>query len=116
MQEKIGNIILDDTYYGGEDLYSEGAIEEELLETAKNCRDRELAEVVAAKKSWPVSFFSHPSEHCKLDSLSGNRQCPGDRSWLRSYHRSPGTEVRPCDLCGTVKKTEPDQCLAEPGL
>ena len=60
MQEKIGNIILDDTYYGGEDLYSEGAIEEELLETAKNCRDRELAEVVAAKKSWPFLYHFSP--------------------------------------------------------
>ena len=61
MQEKIGNIILDDTYYGGEDLYSEGAIEEELLETAKNCRDRELAEVVAAKKAGLFCIIFLPS-------------------------------------------------------
>ena len=25
--EKIGNVVLDDTYYPGEDLYSDGAVE-----------------------------------------------------------------------------------------
>ena len=36
MQEKIGNVTLDYEYYPGEDLYSDGPVEEELLEIAKN--------------------------------------------------------------------------------
>ena len=32
MQEKIGNVTLDYEYYPGEDLYSDGPVEEELLE------------------------------------------------------------------------------------
>ncbi len=35
MIEKIGNTVLDDTCYPGEDLYSDGAIEDEMLEMAK---------------------------------------------------------------------------------
>ena len=32
MQEKIGNVTLDYEYYPGEDLYSDGPVEEELLD------------------------------------------------------------------------------------
>ncbi len=61
MQEKIGNITLDDTYYPGEDFYSDGPVEKELLEIAKSCQNsRELNQVIAEKKSWPVLYhFSH---------------------------------------------------------
>lgn len=60
MQEKIGNVILDDTFYPGEDLYSDGPVEDELLEIAKNCREEELNHEIARRKSWPVLYhFSH---------------------------------------------------------
>lgn len=60
MQEKIGNVTLDYTYYPGEDLYSDGPVEEELLEIAKNYREKELNHVIAERKSWPVLYhFSH---------------------------------------------------------
>lgn len=36
MKEKIGNITLDYEYYPGEDLYSDGDVEEEILEIVKN--------------------------------------------------------------------------------
>lgn len=39
MQEKIGNVTLDYEYYPGEDLYSDGPVEEELLEIAKNYQE-----------------------------------------------------------------------------
>lgn len=60
MQEKIGNVILDYTWYAGEDLYSDGAVEDELLEIAQNYEDKELNQVIAKRKSWPVLYhFSH---------------------------------------------------------
>ena len=40
MQEKIGNVTLDYEYYPGEDLYSDGPLEEELLEIAKNYQEK----------------------------------------------------------------------------
>ena len=60
MQEKIGNAILNYEYYPGEDLYSDGPVEEELLEIAKNHGEEELNQVIAQKNSWPVLYhFSH---------------------------------------------------------
>ena len=34
--QKIGSITIDDTYYPGKDLYSDGEIEDEMLDIAKN--------------------------------------------------------------------------------
>lgn len=60
MLEKIGNVELDYTYYPGEDLYSDGPIEEVLLEIAKNYREEELNQVIAERKDWSVLYhFSH---------------------------------------------------------
>ncbi|MDC7291370.1 class I SAM-dependent methyltransferase [Blautia schinkii] len=60
MQEKIGNIVLDLEYYPGEDLYSDGPVEEELLKIAQSYREEELNRVIAERNSWPVLYhFSH---------------------------------------------------------
>ncbi len=61
MLERIGNIVLDDTCYPGEDRYTDGEIEEELLAIAKSCKnDADYNAVIAEKKSWPVMYhFSH---------------------------------------------------------
>lgn len=60
MQEKIGKIVLDYTYYPGEDLYSDGEVEDELLAIAKNYDPREYNRIIAERKSWPVLYhFSH---------------------------------------------------------
>ena len=60
MQEKIGNVVLDYEYYPGEDLYSDGPVEEELLQIARNYSEDELNRVIAERKSWPVLYhFSH---------------------------------------------------------
>lgn len=36
--QKIGSITIDDTYYPGKDLYSDGEIEDEMLDIAKMFR------------------------------------------------------------------------------
>lgn len=60
MEEKIGNITLDDTYYPGEDLYSDGPVEEELLKIARTYGEEDLNRVIREKNSWPVLYhFSH---------------------------------------------------------
>lgn len=60
MQEKIGNITLNLQFYPGKDLYSDGPVEEELLEIAKNYKEEELNEVIATRNSWPIMYhFSH---------------------------------------------------------
>ena len=60
MQEKIGKVTLDYEFYPGRDLYSDGPVEEELLEIANNYKEEELNQVIAKKNSWPILYhFSH---------------------------------------------------------
>ena len=52
--EKIGQVLLDDTLYPGKDLYTDGAIEDEMLEIARNYREEEWNQVIAERASWPI--------------------------------------------------------------
>lgn len=49
--EKIGQVILDDTLYPGKDLYTDGAIEDEMLEIARNYREKQWNGVIAERAS-----------------------------------------------------------------
>lgn len=60
MEEKIGKVTLDLAWYPGEDLYSDGPVEEELLEIARTYKEEELNQVIAERNSWAVLYhFSH---------------------------------------------------------
>lgn len=60
MLEKIGQVVLDDTWYPGEDLYSDGPVEDELLKLARTVPEEELNREIAKRKSWPILYhFSH---------------------------------------------------------
>lgn len=64
MKEEIGKVVLDDTYYPGEDLYSDGAVEDEMLEIARTYPENKWNQVIAQRKSWPVLYhFSHIREN-----------------------------------------------------
>lgn len=56
MQEKIGNIILELSKYPGEDLYSDGAVEDVLLDIAKNEDNKDYATAIDEAKDWPVLY------------------------------------------------------------
>ena len=64
MSEKIGQVVLDDTYYPGKDLYTDGAIEDEMLEIAMTYPEEKWNQVIAERKSWPILYhFSHIREN-----------------------------------------------------
>lgn len=64
MGEKIGKVFLDDTLYPGQDLYSDGAIEDELLEIARDYHPEEFNRVIRERESWPILYhFSHIREN-----------------------------------------------------
>ncbi len=54
--KKIGNIILDDTHYPGEDLYSDGAVEDRLLELARECAPEDYNAAIARERDWAVMY------------------------------------------------------------
>ena len=63
-REKIGRVVLDYRYYPGEDKYSDGTIEDEMLAIAEQYREEEYCDVIAEKKSWPILYhFSHIREN-----------------------------------------------------
>ena len=47
--EKIGQVLLDDTLYPGKDLYTDGAIEDEMLEFVRNYLTDEWNHVIAER-------------------------------------------------------------------
>lgn len=54
--EHIGKITLDYSRYPGEDFYCDGAVEDELLEIARNLSPLEFEQAIEEKKSWPVLY------------------------------------------------------------
>lgn len=58
--EKIGNIILNYDFYSGDDFYSEGDIEDRLLEIVINNKPNEYNKIIADKKNWAIMYhLSH---------------------------------------------------------
>ncbi|MBQ6788410.1 MAG: class I SAM-dependent methyltransferase [Lachnospiraceae bacterium] len=63
-QEKIGNVILDYTYYKGKDLYSDGDIEDELLDLVQEDNWREC---VKWNQKWPILYHLSDVRHNLLE-------------------------------------------------
>lgn len=60
LPEKIGNVSLDYQFYPGEDLYSDGVIEDELLEITRNASRVEYPAIIEERKSWPILYHLSP--------------------------------------------------------
>lgn len=60
MTEQIGKVTLNLGHYAGEDLYSDGKVEDELLEIVKNCAEAEYQNVIEERASWPVLYHLSP--------------------------------------------------------
>lgn len=55
-QEKIGSVVLDLSYYSGEDIYTDGAVEDEMLEIVKNNPIARFPQIIEEKKNWPIFY------------------------------------------------------------
>ena len=65
--DRIGNVVVDYTYYGGEDLYTEGAAEDRLLDYVKNHTALEYEHYIQESRSWSVMYhLSHIRENAVL--------------------------------------------------
>ena len=54
--EKVGKVTLDYTVYSGKDLYSDGKVEDELLEISKNYVEVEFPGVIEERSDWPTLY------------------------------------------------------------
>lgn len=64
MTEKIGNVVLNLKYYSGTDLYSDGSIEDVMLDICKNGQKQYALEHETA---WPILYHFSPIRHHVLD-------------------------------------------------
>lgn len=55
-KEQIGKIKLDLTRYPGEDYYCDGAVEDELLDIARNYSSVEYQRIIEERASWPILY------------------------------------------------------------
>ncbi|MCD7806156.1 MAG: class I SAM-dependent methyltransferase [Lachnospiraceae bacterium] len=64
MTEQIGNVLLNLTHYSGKDLYSDGQVEDEILDIVKEHPQTDYQAVIEKKKSWPILYhLSHFREN-----------------------------------------------------
>lgn len=60
MNDKIGNVSIDYTHYSGVDQYTDGDIEDELLDIVKKYNEEEFNKIIAERKKWPILYhLSH---------------------------------------------------------
>lgn len=59
-RETIGKVVLDLSKYPGEDYYSDGDVEEELLRIARDLSPVEYPRVIEERKSWPILYHLSP--------------------------------------------------------
>ncbi|MDE7416349.1 MAG: class I SAM-dependent methyltransferase [Lachnospiraceae bacterium] len=59
-QEKIGSVTLDYTYYSGQDLYSDGDIEDKMLDIAMYNPPEDFPKIIEREKSWPIFYHFSP--------------------------------------------------------
>lgn len=76
LPEKIGNVTLNYQFYPGKDLYSDGAIEDEILAIVKNASRVEYPSIIEEKKSWPILYHLSPLRGNIVDWLPIK---PGDK-------------------------------------
>lgn len=71
--DKIGQVTLDYSKYPGEDLYCDGAVEDEILAIVKNLSPVEYATAVEEHKNWPVLYHLSPLRENIADWLPMDR-------------------------------------------
>ena len=63
---QIGKVSLNYDFYPGEDLYSDGQIEEEILAIVKDEARVDFPRIIEERKSWPLSSFLFKRKYCRL--------------------------------------------------
>ena len=71
--EKIGLVTLDYSKYPGEDLYCDGAVEDEILTIVKDLAPIEYAGAIEEHKNWPVLYHLSPLRENIVDWLPMNK-------------------------------------------
>ena len=85
MVEEIGKVKLDYSVYAGKDLYSDGDVEDELLDIVKNKTPAEYAKVIEQRKSWPILYHLSPLRENIIDWLPKEAMIPKSSEFSGGY-------------------------------
>lgn len=69
LPKKIGQVSLNYDYYPGQDMYSDGNIEDVLLDIVKNRSKCEYQQIIEDSKSWPILYHLSPIRGNIVDFL-----------------------------------------------
>lgn len=73
MTEQIGGVLLDLRFYGGEDLYSDGAVEDELLNIVCEYTAGDYEKVIAERRKWAILYHLSKQRTCCLEWIEGDK-------------------------------------------
>ena len=74
MTEQIGKITLELDNYSGEDLYSDGAAEDELLDIVQRYAQVEYPQIIEQRGSWPILYHLSPQRENIVDFVPITKQ------------------------------------------
>ena len=112
MLEEIGKVKLDYSKYCGEDLYCDGAVENELLDIARNLSPVEYAGVIEERKSWPILYHLSPLRENIVDWIP-----MGKSDKVLEVGSGCGASIRsavPATSGGIVRPSGPCRCDRSP--
>lgn len=69
MTELVGNVPIDLTYYTGSDDYSDGDVEDEILEIVREKEEWEYNEVIKERKDWAILYHLSDMRHNILETV-----------------------------------------------
>lgn len=73
--EKIGSVVLNLDQYPGQDFYSDGTVEDEILDIVRNYPKSEYARIIEEKKSWPLLYHLSELRGNIIEWLPISRDC-----------------------------------------
>ena len=74
MTENIGGVLLDLRFYGGEDLYSDGAVEDELLNIVCEYTADDYEKVIAERRKWAILYHLSKQRTNCLEWIEGDKK------------------------------------------
>lgn len=105
MQEKIniGKVTLNFKHYSGVDLYSDGSIENDLLEIVKNTKKEDYQKVIEERANWPILYHlsdqrANIVEWIPMDPNSKVLEVGSGCGAITGMLASKAKEVVACDL------------------
>lgn len=96
--ESVGNVKLNFEYYPGKDFYSDGVIEDEILEFVKNHSEEEYDKYIEQKAQWAVLYHLSPIRQNIVSSLDIKKT----DSVLEIGSGCGAITGRLCDMAGDV--------------